>query len=197
MLCFICSHYFRTYNYQVTGLITIIFTKLFLNSKHYWPELFSISCNERQNSSNSDEHSNLKLNSDIIKLAECFDMVCYGFYFHDTISNLDENSYEKSLQNLLLLLGDYFLVKSSYDVASFSQIDLYKIYVQTISKYSEGESLSLAENDNHNNTEAMYLNKMNLDIENDVFLNNDQVKSCNVQLPPSLHKSGKISFFEF
>lgn len=169
-----------------------MFTKLFLNSKHYWPELFSVSSNDNLNSSRKNEHSNLKLNSDIVKLAECYDMVSYGFYFHDTISNLDENTYEKALRNLLLLLGDYFLVKSSYNVASFSKIDLYKIYVQTISKYSEGESLSLAKNDNHENVEAMYANKTNQEMENDFFLNNDQVKSCNVQLPSSLHKSGKM-----
>lgn len=173
-----------------------MFTKIFLNSKDYWPELFSISNNNNQNLSNSKDHSNLKLNSDIIKLAECYDSVSYGFYFHDTISNLDENTYEKSLRNLLLLLGDYFLVKSSFDVASFSKIDLYKIYVQTISKYSEGESLSLSESDNYDDIETMYDNKSNLEIENDIFLNNDQVKSCNVQLPPSLHKSGLISYLK-
>ena len=72
-------------------------------------------------------------------------MISYGYYFHDLVDPGLSSSTKPSLRNLLILIGDYFLVKSSYDVASFQQIELYKIYVQSVQKYSEGEALGISE----------------------------------------------------
>ena len=126
--CFflICRLYSRTYNYQITGLITILLTKLYLYSSPLLPE-----------------EKLQKIIKDVDKLAECYDMISYGFYFHDITTYRDSSLFEKSLRNLMILLGDYFLVKSSIDVASFHQLDLYKTYVNTMLKICEGESICL------------------------------------------------------
>lgn len=150
-------------------------------SRNFWPDSFGIP------KAPTTEEERSKLESDLVKIAECYDMISYGFYFHDTISNLDVESYEKSLRNLLILLGDYFLVKSSYEVISFSRIDLYKIYVQTVSKCSEGESLSL--NHEQNNEPIPNFSKTyedNPEVEQDIYLNNDHSQSCHVSVPSSM-----------
>ena len=167
------NYFFLTYNYQITGLVTILFTKLFLYSKHFLPKSFY-----NDNYVLINEVENRKLESDLVKLAEEYDMVNYGFYFHDIISHLDVDSYEKSFRNLLVLLGDYFLAKSSYDVASFNRIDLFKIYVMAVNMFTQGESLSM---ENGINTATNF--NGNLEMQNDLYLNNDQYQSCYVSYP--------------
>lgn len=87
----------------------------------------------------------LQIEADLKKLAECYDLISYGFYFHDLIDPRLANSSKSSLRNMLILIGDYFLVKSNYDVAQLKQIELYKIWAHTTQKYSEGEAMRLTD----------------------------------------------------
>ena len=98
----------------------------------------------------------LQAENDIKKLAECYDMISYGYYFHDLIDPGLSSTSKPSLRNLFILIGDYFLVKSSYDVASFKQVELYKIYVQSIQKYSEGEALGLSSTPSTSSNSLVY-----------------------------------------
>lgn len=90
-----------------------------------------------------------KIETDVNRLAQSYDLISYGFYFHDITSYQEDSLFEKSLRNLMILFGDYFLVKSNCEAASFKQIDLYNIHVNTTLKICEGESISFEHYDSH------------------------------------------------
>lgn len=117
-------------------------TKLFLDSKDYWPKSFGF-----LSSTNDCTFSKTKLEPDIVQLAKCYDMASFAFYFHDSFPNLKNSNKTRtnSVHKLQLLLGDYFLIKSLHGLAPFG-VKLYSKMAQVIVKFSEGESLSLTKN---------------------------------------------------
>ena len=125
----------------MTGLVTIIFTKLFLVSTQYWPVDII-----------GKPKTLIQAEKDIKKIAECYDMISCGFYFHDLIESEKSSSSKRSLRNLFILIGDYFMVKSSYDVASFKQVELFKIYAKSLQNFTEGESFGMNHLDNTENS---------------------------------------------
>lgn len=135
MLLTFTSRYAMTYDYQITGLTTLLLTRLCSLSS-------AKSCSSEK-FSNSLSICKTKLELDTLRLAKCYDMVSFAFYFHDGICpSLEGDRNLTFLSRLQLLLGDYLAASTLHNMAYFTDAGHLNRITQGLAAFCEGESLA-------------------------------------------------------